>query len=298
MMLRKCSLLLLILAFFVGLSSAQLRPITTSLTFTTIDVPGAGFSSVNSINSAGDLVGNYGTIDNGLDSHGYVYSQGNFTFIDYPGAETTNAHGINDTGLIVGSAGFSSNRIIHGFKYNGQTFKAVDAPGQPQTILWGVNNAGNIVGETGNFSAQTHAITVQNGRLQVLTLPVTATKQGALGITNFGVIAAYAVDALTDYGWLDKGGTFKSLAFPGASSTVVTGVNDKGTAVGYYFLSGQGFVSFAYLNGKYISFAVPGATSTFASGINNSGVIVGGYVASDFTEHGFVSSPISVTDLR
>lgn len=297
MTIRKCGLLLLMFAICVGLSSAQDLQ-TATLTFTTIDVPGAGFSNVNGINSAGDLVGNYGTIDNGLDSHGYVYSQGSFTFIDYPGAETTNAHAINDSGLVVGSASFSSNRIIHGFKYNGQTFKTFDAPGQPQTILWGVNNAGTIVGETGNFSAQTHAIMLQNGRVQTITLPVTALKQGALAINNLGVIATYAVDGLTDYGWLDKSGSFKSLVFPGASSTVVTGLNDKGTAVGYFFLSGQGFVSFAYLNGKYISFAVPGATSTFASAINNSGQIVGEYVAADFTEHGFVSSPISAADFQ
>ncbi len=298
MMLRKCCPLLLFLAVCVGLSSAQLSPNATSLTFTTIDVPGAGFSYVNGINSAGDLVGNYGTIDNGLDSHGYVYSQGNFAFIDYPGAESTNAHGINDSGLIVGSASFSSNRIIHGFKYNGQTFKTFDAPGQHQTILWGVNNAGDIVGETGDFSAQTHAITLQSGRLQTIAIPITALKQGALAINNLGVIAAYAVDGLTDYGWLDRSGSFKSLEFPGTSSTVVTGLNDKGIAVGSFFLSGQGFVSFAYVNGKYVSFAVPGATSTFASGINNSGQIVGEYVASDFTEHGFVSSPISAADFR
>src|SRR5205085_12662667 len=145
------------LVFAAASLTAQSTAKSAAVSFTTIDVPGAGFSYVNGINSAGDMIGNYGTIDNGMDGHGFVYSQGTFTFIDYPGAEVTNAHGINDSGVIVGSANFSSGRIIHGFIYDGQTFNFIDVPGQNQTIAWGLNNAGDVVAEAGNFSAQTHA---------------------------------------------------------------------------------------------------------------------------------------------
>ena len=62
---------LVLLLFSVGLIHAQTPPdITTQLTFTTIDVPGAHYTGVWGINSAGDMVGNYGQ-DINSDSHGF-----------------------------------------------------------------------------------------------------------------------------------------------------------------------------------------------------------------------------------
>src|SRR5437773_12498902 len=78
----------------VPLASAQ-------LTYTSIDVPGAGYTSVQGINTAGDMVGYYGNTSNGP-FHGFLLRGGNFTFFDYPGAGSTVASKINDSGLIVG----------------------------------------------------------------------------------------------------------------------------------------------------------------------------------------------------
>src|SRR2546430_9370985 len=93
---------LVLLVFSVGLLHAQTPPdITAQLTFTTIDVPGAGYTGVFGINSAGDMVGNFGQ-DTNVDSHGFLYSNGTFTYFDYPGQTFTVPGGINDSGLIVG----------------------------------------------------------------------------------------------------------------------------------------------------------------------------------------------------
>src|SRR5882762_4864052 len=93
---------LALLSLCVGLIHAQTPPdISAQLTFTTIDVPGAGYTGIFGINTAGDLVGNYGQDTNG-DSHGFLYSSGILTYFDYPGQNVTVPGGINDSGLIVG----------------------------------------------------------------------------------------------------------------------------------------------------------------------------------------------------
>src|SRR5438445_13255716 len=84
---------------------AQTPPdITAQLTITTIDVPGAHYTGAWGINSAGDMVGNYGQ-DTNLDSHGFLYSRRAFNYFYYPGQTVTVPLGINDSGLIAGSAG-------------------------------------------------------------------------------------------------------------------------------------------------------------------------------------------------
>ncbi|MGA2889565.1 MAG: hypothetical protein ABSE51_16070 [Terracidiphilus sp.] len=92
--------------------------------------------------------------------------------------------------------------------------------------------------------------------------------------------------------------TFVSLSapFPGVTSTLGYGVNDRGDVVGAYQINPDplgnpttaGQHGFVLKNGTYTTIDVPfpGATSTGAVGINNHGVIVGSY--SDGSFHGFV----------
>src|SRR6185369_1578713 len=98
--------------------NAQTAIGTSNITFTTIDVPGAGYTGIWGINKNGEMVGNYGQDTNGA-SHGFLYSNGTFTYFDYPGETVTVPHGINDSGLIVGSTG---SNPVYGFLYNGASF--------------------------------------------------------------------------------------------------------------------------------------------------------------------------------
>lgn len=295
----RAALVSVLISVVLPLAGAQTAIRSANVTYTTVDYPGAGFSGATGINSAGVIVGGYGTINNGENGHGFMYDGATFTSIDYPGAYLTSASGINDAGVISGSANFEGGLIIHGFTYDGTTFTTFNVPGSYQTIAWGLNNLGQLACEAGDFGSATRAYEMVNGKFKLLHLQSKASLQGASAINNVGQIAAFASDALDYYGWVYKSGQVKSLVVPGSSpmSTEAHGINDKGIVVGWYFVE-TGALGFAYSNGKYVSLAVPGATETYASGINNAGQIVGGYELPDFSQHGFVTSPLSAEDFQ
>jgi probable HAF family extracellular repeat protein len=111
-------------------------------TFSTIDVPGAQFTSPNDINNAGQIVGWF--FDNGGPAHGFLYVGGTFSRIDVPGAFGTLPQGINNAGQIVGW--FGDSKGTHGFLDVGGTFSTIDVPGETHTFAQGINDVGQIVG--------------------------------------------------------------------------------------------------------------------------------------------------------
>ena len=113
---------------------AQPSPQTLNLTFTTIDVPGAGYTEVFGVNSNGDMVGNYGTNTN-IDSHGFKYSNGVFSYFDYPGEPETIGTGINDSGSIVGHG--TSGLFAVGFSFDGANLQPLRTAMTAQPSLRG-----------------------------------------------------------------------------------------------------------------------------------------------------------------
>jgi probable HAF family extracellular repeat protein len=84
-----------------------------SLTFTTIDVPGAAWTYAYGINNRGQIVGTF-TDFAGSGYHGFLLDKGSFITIDPPGATGgTEAGGINELGQIVGEFADASGQ--HGF---------------------------------------------------------------------------------------------------------------------------------------------------------------------------------------
>jgi probable HAF family extracellular repeat protein len=79
--------------------------------FTSIDFPGAAFTTAVGVNNRRQIVGSYVI---GVTRHGFLFSRGTYSSIDVPGANFTNARGINDRGDIVGEYRDSTNRV-HGF---------------------------------------------------------------------------------------------------------------------------------------------------------------------------------------
>ncbi|HMH01049.1 MAG TPA: hypothetical protein VK555_06530 [Terriglobales bacterium] len=275
----------------VGLIHAQTpTDISARLTFTTIDVPGAGYTGVFGINIAGDMVGNYGQSING-DSHGFLCSNGSFTYFDYPGQSVTAPSGINDFGVIVGYASKTPGATqVFGFLYDGITYTVLRAPGNPATFASAINNAGWVVGGAGTVY-NTWGFEMRNGRYKPINFPGGNIYARARGINNLGQVVGWA-DSGT---YLYSGGKFKLINFPGADRTVALGINDNGVIVGWY-LTGSVGSGFAFRNGKYISFNYPGAVFTAGVGVNTSGQIVGQYQLPDNTYHGFVTSPIAAAD--
>jgi uncharacterized membrane protein len=272
-----------------GVSQAQ-------LTFTTIDVPGSGFTNVAGINTAGDMVGYYGASDSAF-KHAFLLSGGIFTYFDYPGADATFAYGINDSGFIVGSAEFQGGLTGPGFIYDGSTFTPVRVGNKPITACLAINNAGQIVGTAGIAGADFRGFKMRNGHAKVINFPGQYDIANPTGVNSFGVITGSTYSGGTPSAYVYRNGSFSNLNFPGARQTAAYGINDKGMVVGVYFVPGSCY-GFAFKNGKYISFGYPGALCTGGSAINGSGQIVGQYQLPDYTWHGFVTSPITPTDFE
>ena len=115
---------------------------------TTIDVPGAVFTSVNGINSDGELSGIY--IDSGGTYHGYFRSKkGVFTRLDPPGSVRTQAEFLNAQGEVVGVYRDAS-QTRHGFTWSKGAFTSFDVPGSAAplgTVGIGINDHGDVVGD-------------------------------------------------------------------------------------------------------------------------------------------------------
>lgn len=262
---------------------------TTQLTFTTIDVPGAAVTSVQGINSAGDMAGGYGAT-NSCPTHGFVIRGGSLSSFDYPGSDCTVGTDINDSGLVVGYAEFLEGLVVHGFLYDGQAFTTLDIPHQPQTYPAGVNNATQVVGTAGASGSRTRPFELDGGKFRLLRVP--GENQVACGINNSGKIVGFIPYPSSSKGFVYAAGVAKPIVFPGAQSTEAWGINDNGVIVGWYSI-GTLVYGFALTGGQYISFSYPGAKYTFAFGINSNGQIVGGYAFDSTTSHGFVTSPIT-----
>src|SRR5258708_7848125 len=98
--------------FGVGLLVATLATnLAPGATFTSIDFPGAAFTTARGINSQGDIVGSYYTsygkaniqyLPTGNAGHGFVLRAGTYTSIDFAGAILTEVWRITDGGRILG----------------------------------------------------------------------------------------------------------------------------------------------------------------------------------------------------
>jgi probable HAF family extracellular repeat protein len=267
-------------------------------TFTTIDVAGWTLNGVNGINSAGDMVGYYGSNVYSTPLSGFLYSNGTFTYFDYPGQSWTIPGGINDSGLIAGYA----TQVEHertgavGFLYDGVTFTTLQDGSNAVTNAYGINNAGVVVGAAGPDLYTWKGVEEKNGKYKNVPLPGQCSYADAQGVNNLGLIVGTTFCGTNDYAYKIANGKVVNIQFPGAPYTLAYGVNDSGVVVGSYEVPMGCICAFANLNGTFLSFQYPGATGTWAYGINNSGQVVGQYALSDGTFHGFVTSPITAAD--
>jgi hypothetical protein len=286
-------------------SEARVRAIVTdgqtgeiisnsTLTFTTIDVPGAEYTDVFGINSAGDMVGIYGETYLSP-TRAFLLSGGRFTYLDYPGAYATLAFDINDSGLIVGYAEFQNDSVWLGFEYDGTTFTPIRDGKNSATVCFGLNNAGWVVGGTGTVDA------TKGFELRGRTFKPIVPLGNYVYIYATGINKAGGAVGWTDYdGFYYRNGKYETIDFPGTGhgvgQTEAWGINDSGLIVGWYNPMSAYNYGFVLAKGNYISFSYPGAILTYAFRINTSGEIVGDYTLDYNTYHGFVTSPLSPAD--
>jgi uncharacterized membrane protein len=220
---------------------------------------GAVESAPRSMNSSGDIVGEYYPADGTI--HGFLRSHhGKWTSLDVPGAEGgTFAQGINDQGEIVGVAGGFVDPNIgtnHGFLFRPGHDRApgsylpIDFPGADSTYAIGINDDGDVVG------------------------------------------FYYLRSEKTFHGFLQHEGDFTTVDVPGTQGIVVLGtnprsINSRGEIAGQFWTDDGGYHGFLLSKGTYTTFDMPGAVLTGTMSINDHGEIVGFYLDEAFMAHGF-----------
>lgn len=268
---------------------------------------GQGTISATAISDSGQIIGSY-NITSGT-SGLFSYANGVATALPYPTASYfTGAVGTNNSsGSVVGTYQSSyATGVTHGFQYSNGVYTTIDNPGVNQqttspfgTSLTGINDSGQIVGNYGNnyvngvYSVSTHAFTYSNGVFTTIDDPQ-ASQTTAYSINNngqiVGTINSYSnVTQLQLYsGFVYNNGVFTQLDFPGAGGygTFITGNNDLGQIVGYYYDSSNVTHSFMYFNGVYSLLPLanyvnssdssfPQTLDNYVYDINNNGQILG-----------------------
>ena len=123
--------------------------------------------------------------------------------------------------------------------------------GEEDTMLHGVNIHGQVVGETGEID-------------------VSIDQDGEAIVTS------------QTKGFIYDGEAITYVEYPGAISTSLSAINDRGHAVGR-FVDETGLAhGFSFVEGQYTEISFPGALATMVLGINNQGDLVGSYSDDNF----------------
>jgi hypothetical protein len=218
--------------------------------------------------------------------------------ISFPGdPRFTQLLGINDHGIIAGYHGDENTEMTpnKGFTLqiddNKPKFTDENFPNSVQTQVIGINNNGATVGFYIDSAGNTHGFKKPKDKDAVtVDLPGTTFNQ-LLGLNNKGQSAGYFQDAAgLQHAYVrQKDGSFLVLALPQPSSQA-TGVNDKGTVVGFLQASPTDAKSAGFIlqDGKLTQLQHPGSSFTQALGVNNSDDVVGSFVDGNGVTHGFV----------
>ncbi len=106
------------------------------------------------------------------------------------------------------------------------------------------------------------------------------------GIQTTCLLLIASVGGVSAFG---QGGTYTTIDFPGASTTIAWSINKSGDTVGTYTI-GTVTHGFKLTAGRFTTIDYPGATNTDFRGINNRGDISGIYRNADGVSHGFLFS--------
>ncbi|HEY7099178.1 MAG TPA: hypothetical protein VH437_20800 [Terriglobales bacterium] len=263
---------------------------SATITWTTIDYPGASNTMVLGMNNRGDLVGCFACP--GLAVHGFLFSNGIFTVVDFPGAKSTVAEGINDFGDIVGTYQLSdSDPTPRGFFLHNHVVESIRLPGWGSTSLHGINNNGDLVGDS--LSNQAQFGFVRKGSVYYRFIFPLSVYTYARAINNAGDIAGYYTGGDLNapaHGFvlrLGKSKRWKIIDAPG-SETHINAVNDRRQLAGQV-RQGLTLRGFAL---SYHDLMILRRTETdfvTATGMDNQANLVGYYYDTvNFRFHGFI----------
>jgi hypothetical protein len=265
-----------------------------TITYQTIDYPGAADTEANAVNRTSsrlhpvEVVGSYTDIQG---SHGFLLSAGQYTKLDVPGGSGTTALGINARHEIVGTYRDGTTGQICNYKYSQGTYTQILGPcarvGSPDLQVRGINDTGTLVGTT--FSTPSAGF-IQRPTFSYQTRTVPDAREVEIrGVDDSArprMVGHYTDSHGRTHGavWIGDDPKPESYDHPGARRTEFTGVNDwgqlnSGQIVGWYTIGPKelqrGFVRDVEHRDRTLSY--PGASHTLASGINNPDIINGSF---------------------
>lgn len=296
----------LVLCFSLALSLALTAPRVHAQkppapVFTTIDVPGAGETDANDINTNGVIVGYdcVGSVcSNPPVAQAWVQINGAFKFLKPPGSTSALAYGINDSNTVVGWY-FDSAGVPHGFSFSKGKYTKIDPPGSTYTNAWSINSAGTIVGTYIGSDGIFHGFTLSGTTYTTYNAPNAGLTE-ITGIDNTGanMVGIYDDSNSVQHGFqLTNGTTFTTIDPPGSNTTAADRINDSGTIVGLFCPNSTctantgPFVGYQKKGTTFSKINFPSSTETRCRGINNAGVIVGRYMDSTGAIHGMMVTP-------
>lgn len=164
-----------------------------------------------------------------------------------------------------------------------------------RTLPSGINRWDTVVGYTYDPSSIAQAFTrYSNGNVKLYSAP---NSQGTIfwrrNVQGVNVGNYYdTTSAHHAHGLVISGTSTATVNYPGATDTVLRGINYWGSIVGVYLDSSGNWRGFELKNGKFTKIDYPGAISTSPSSISDKGVIVGSYMTGHLGTaghgHGFV----------
>jgi uncharacterized membrane protein len=160
-----------------ALVSLALHSSAQSLTYTSIDVPGALLTRALGLNDGGAVVGRF-IIDNSGNSAGFLLSGGVFHYIYPSGGVSSSLNGINSHGDMVGDY-VDVAGIDHGFLMTPDgALTVIDVPGSAGTVANGVNSQSQIVGNYFDAAGIEHGFIYKQGQIATFDLPNATFTQG------------------------------------------------------------------------------------------------------------------------
>lgn len=209
--------------------------------FTTENYPHSAMTQVIGINNSMVTDGFY--VDTNGITHGFFRSAfGQYSTVDYPGSRFNQLLGQNDFAQAAGYYSLSVDNTTPDFPYiyneSGGVFEVLTIPGAVGGAqATGINNSQLISGFYIDQNGVNHGFLMDYGYFIKLDFPGSTFTQ-ALGLNNRGLVVGDYMDSagLTHgFRYNVSSRKFTSIDDPnGVGATVVNGINDNGTLVGFY----------------------------------------------------------------
>jgi hypothetical protein len=159
-----------------------------------------------------------------------------------------------------------------------------------QTSPQSINERGDIIGFYNDATGATRGfIRFRNGNFSPPLIDPNddGSFTQARGINSNRTACGYYSNTGLFHGFFLSGNTYMTFDVPGATNTVISGINDAGDFVGEFTTATTPFVAYSDIGGTIATINVSGATSSTAFAININNEIVGEYADSGSVLHGF-----------